>query len=119
MHKNSFLIFHKADGYSETLELGIATKNFEAEKFHSVADFLENLVDFERPDNIQPLVWYKFKTNLIPYISEARRMRNFANQIIEIEGKTYQLSVFILEKITDLEYAVCIQMKHEKRDVNL
>lgn len=113
MHKNSFLTFHKAEGYSETLEVGIATKNFESEKFLSVADFLENLTHFERPENIQPLVWYKFKTNLMPYISEVKKIRNFANKTVEIEGMPYQLRVFMLEKVTDLEYVVCVQVKYE------
>jgi len=117
MHKNSFLTFHKADGYLEILEIGIATKNFESKKFLSVADFLENLSEFERPENIQPLVWYKFKMNLMPYISEVQKIRNFANQVIQIEDKSYQLSVFILEKVTDLEYVTCIQVKHDKTDV--
>ena len=43
LHKDSILLFHKDEGYMEMAEVGIATRNFEREKFLKVAEFLEGI----------------------------------------------------------------------------
>lgn len=111
LHKNSFLIYYQDEGYTEQLEFGIATKSFEGNKFLNVADFLDNLDNLQKPSYMQQLVWLKFKTNLKPYMSEAVTLRNFASRSVCISGILYELKVFILEKVNDLEYATTIPIK--------
>lgn len=112
MHKNNFLTYHKAAGYVENIEFGIVTKSFEPEKFIEVANFLENLNDFQKPISVQSLVWYKLKNNLMPYVNEANKIRNFANKKVEIDGTLYELSVYILQKVTECEYVICIRVEN-------
>lgn len=111
LHKNSFLIYYQDEGYTEQLDFGIATKSFESEKFIAVANFLENLENLQKPEYMQPLVWLKFKTNLMPYVSEIVTLRNFAKQKVSISGQLYELKVFILEKSNETEYATTIPLK--------
>ena len=63
---------------------------------------------------MQPLVWYKFKTNLMPYVSEAEKIRNFANRLVCIGKIFYPLQVYLLEKVNDSEHAVSIDVKLDK-----
>ncbi len=114
LHKDSFLLYLKAAGYSEVLEVGIATKVFEREKFLDVAEFLEGLKDLEKPANMQPLVWLKFKNNLAPYVCEAGKLRNFADRLVEIEGETYPLKLYLLKPEKKNEYTVSIHLKLDR-----
>lgn len=111
LHKESFVLYFKDEGYTEDSKVGIATQNFEDEKFLKVAEFLEGLADMEKPPNMQPLLWYKFKNNFIPYLSESAKMRDFSNRKVTVCGKRYPLQVYLLKRVTDLEYAVEIEMK--------
>lgn len=111
LHKESFLSYCKYDGYTETAETGIATTNFENKKFSDAADFLERLPKLEKPSNMPPLLWYKFKNSLMPYISEVVRLRNFASQKVSICGTLCHLHVYLLEKVNESEYAVSIKIR--------
>lgn len=115
LHKESSLLYSRDDGYTETAEVGIATRNFEKEKFLEVADFLERLPEYEKSSNVQSLVWYNFKKNLMPYMSKAEKIRDFANQKVTICNSLYQLHVYLLEKINELEYAVSIEIKLDNK----
>ncbi len=110
LHKESFLVAYKSDGYKETVEVGIATRRFEKEKFLKVAEFLE---DFEMPSNMSPLVWYKLKNNLMPYVGEVSKLRDFANQKVMICGHLYPLHVYLLEWSKGTEYTVTIELRME------
>lgn len=114
LHKESFLVYYKDSGYTETAELGIATKRFENEKFLEVADFLEKLPELENPSNMQPLLFCKLKNNLMPYMSEAVKMREFANKKVTISGNLYQLHVYLLKWLRESEYAVSIEIKMDE-----
>lgn len=72
---------------------------------------MEKLQGREEPLNIQELHTYKLKNNLMPYVSEAPKLRRFSNHEVEVCGKLYPLNVYLLEKVTDLEYAVKVEMK--------
>lgn len=111
LHKESFILYFKDEGFTEKTEIGIATKNFEDEKFLKAAELLEKLKDMQKPPNMQSLYWHKFKNNLMPYVSEAPKLRRFSNHEVEVCGKLYPLNVYLLEKVTDLEYAVKVEMK--------
>lgn len=63
LHKESFLLYYKDDGYVEIEEIGIVTKNFEPEKFKQVAEKLKKMVSEEKKD-IPQLVSIKLKNNL-------------------------------------------------------
>ncbi len=111
LHKNSFCIYYTDSGFEEHVEFGIATRNFEKDKFEQVAIFLENLNVLEKPSNLPDLVWLKFKNSLMPYLCEAQKIKNFAEKNIEISGKVYHLKVFILEKQDDCEYVVKVPLE--------
>lgn len=113
LHKESFLVYHKNAEYRESIQFGITTQSFEEKKFVEVAEFLDKLLDLEQPECMQPLVWTKYKTSLMPYRSEVNRLRNFANRVIEISGKSYMLSVYLIEKASDSEYAVAVEVGQE------
>lgn len=115
IHKESFLTAYKSYGYTETTEIGLATKSFEREKFLKVADFLANLEDYENPPNMTPLLWYKFKNNLMPYRSEESKMRNFADKRVEICGNSYDLQVYLLRWVKDSEYAASVEIKQKTK----
>ena len=111
LQKNSLLIIYHDENYEETLDFGIATRSFEPEKFVAVADFLEEIDELDKPQNMQELLWVKFKTSLKPYSSEIVKLRNFADEKVCISGRMYNLKVFILEKHSDTEYIATIPMK--------
>lgn len=111
IQKNSLLVIYCDENYEETLDLGLATRSFEPEKFIAVADFLEELDELDKPQNMQELLWVKFKTSLKPYSSEIVKLRDFANKKVFISGQMYDLKVFILEKQSDTEYITAIPMK--------
>lgn len=60
LHKESFMLYYKDDGYVENENIGIATKNFDESKFSAVADFMKKL--FEVDSNRVPLL---VKTKLV------------------------------------------------------
>lgn len=111
LHKNAFLLYYYDVGCTEKLEVGIATKRFESEKFLAVADFLEKLEDLPKPSHMQELVWLKFKTNLMPYVSEINVLKDFANRKVSFSGHSYELKVFLYEKLNDSEFVVCVPIK--------
>ncbi len=110
LHKDGILLFHKDEGYIEKVEVGIATRRFESEKFLKIAEFLEGLVNRQKPLNIQPLLWYKLKNNLMPYVSESEKIRDFAERKVCLCGNCYQLQVYLLEWVENCEYAVSIEI---------
>lgn len=115
LHKESFLLYLKNEGYAESAEVAIATKRFEKEKFLKAAEFLEGLADLEKPPNMQPLVWYKLKNDLLPYMGEAARMRNFANREVIVCGNIYPLHVYLLERAGEGEYAVSVELNFSQK----
>ena len=72
---------------------------------------MEELDELDKPQNMQELLWVKFKTSLTPYSSEIVKLRDFANKKVFISGQMYDLKVFILEKQSDTEYITAIPMK--------
>lgn len=113
LHKNSFLVYYQDEDYTEVVKFGIVTRSFENNKFLDVANFLDTFNDMPKPANMQELVWNKMKTNLIPYISEKEKLKNFSNEIVVIRGKEYKLHVFILEKRNESEFAIDVLLPLE------
>lgn len=109
LHKESFMLYYKDEGFEEREILGLATGNFESGKFIKAADLLELL--FEHTDSSVPrLVQLKLKKNLMAYRNESIRLRDFAEKRVNIGEKTYDLQVFLLEKISDTECEATVKM---------
>lgn len=104
------MVYRKNQGYTETAEVGIATRRFEEQKFRGLADFLENLEGLPKL-KINPQVWYKLQNQFKPYVNEAVKIREFADHKVTICGKSYSLNVFLLEQEKESEYAVSIELE--------
>lgn len=115
LHKNSFMLYYKDDGYEEHERIGIVTKRFEREKFLAVAEMLERLFREEKPE-IPELVAFKLKRNLLPYRKEIPRIRDFADKKVRISDKSYPLSVILLKETDDSQYVVSIQIRSKQQE---
>lgn len=113
LHKNSFLLFYKDEGYSEYEQIGIATTNFDSKKFIQVSQRLKQLLDNEHVQ-MTTLLSLKLKNNLNAYKNEVVKIKDFANHIIKIGDNTYEMKVFILKQINNLEYESTIQLSSDK-----
>lgn len=109
LHKESFLLYYKDDGYVEEERVGIVTKSFEPEKFKGVAEKLEKMISEEKKD-VPQLVAYKLKNSLRAYEKEIEPLYNFADKKIVISKTIYQLQVFFLQKVNDTDYEATIKM---------
>lgn len=117
LHKKSFLLYYKDDGYLEDERVGIVTKNFEPEKFKAVAKQLEKMIKNQEEVKVPPLVSFKLKNILRPYESEIKPLCDFANKRIKINGREYDLQVFLLQQINESDFEIIIKMvkdTHEK-----
>ena len=110
LHKESFLLYYKDDGYKENMKLGIVTSSFEPEKFKAVAEKLENFMTNEA-NNVPSLVSMKLKNNLRPYATEIEPLYNFSEKKIVIRDNVYPLYVFTLQKINETDYEANINIK--------
>lgn len=109
LHKDSFILYYKADGFTEDETLGIVTASFEKEKFAAAADLLERLLSDEN-GSVAKLVDLKLKNNLRPYENEIGRLRDFSREKIRISGQAYDLHVFLLEKVSALKSVVSVEV---------
>ena len=109
LHKDSFMLYYRNDGYEEKERLGLVTKNFEAQKFIAVADLLEQLLD-KGDIQASPLITLKLKNDLRPYRGELKNLRAFAEKKIKINEKRYDLHVFLLDQTGDGEYRTSLKM---------
>jgi len=111
LHKESFLLYYKAEGYVEQEEVGIVTTNFEPEKFREVAKRLNEIMTEDQGD-VPPLIFLKLKNSLKPYEHEGENLCNFADKKIVIGEKMYQLQVFLLSKVNEFDYRTTINMSY-------
>ncbi len=109
LHKNGFILYYKDEGFTEYESVGIVTKRFEAEKFTAASNLLEELFQKET-SSVPKLVEMKLKNNLGPYRNEVGRIRDFARRRVMLCGKTYDLKVILLEKMSQLEYKAAIKI---------
>ena len=109
LHKNSFMIYYIDDGYEEIEHIGIATKRFEPEKFREASDELDHMRNMPESDTLT-MPELKLKTLLNPYLPESKKLRDFADKLVYINGKGYDLNVHILTPISDNEWAVTLQV---------
>ncbi len=110
LHKDSLLVYRKDEGYTETEEVGIATRRFEGQKFYGLADFLENLGELPKL-KINPQSWFKVQNQYKPYVPEAAKIREFAGHKVTVCGRQYPLHVYLLEQVNESEYAVSIELE--------
>ncbi|MDD6071595.1 MAG: hypothetical protein PUC12_12415 [Clostridiales bacterium] len=113
LHRDSLFVYYRAEGYEEFERIGIATTNFDADKFSQVADLLESLL--RRDVKLNDLVLLKLKNSLSPYEGELARIKMFANKKVEIRKKIYDLEVFKLEQAADAVFSANIRM--DGRDI--
>lgn len=108
LHKDSFMIYLKDEGYTEEQNFGIATRCFESKKYHDVADFMEEILqtDVDPTD----LITLNLLNILKPYEYEIPKIRNFANQKVLINGVLYPLHIYILEKDSENNYVADVTM---------
>lgn len=52
----------------------------------------------------------KLKPLLNPYLHESKKLRDFADKLVYINGKGYDLNVHILTLVSDNEWAVTLQV---------
>ena len=107
LHKESFMIYYRDGGFTETEKIGIVTKNFEEQKFMDAALWIEKIFSGERK-NISPLLQWKLKNSFEPYLSEVERLKLFSKRKLLIGNKRYDLQVYLLEKKSDSEYEIKI-----------
>lgn len=108
LHWESLFVYYRADGYEKFERVGIATTNFDANKFFQVASLLESLI--QQDENLNNLILLKLKNSLSPYASELTKIKMFANRKVEIRQKIYDLEVFKLEPISETICATNIKM---------
>lgn len=109
LHKESFLLYYKDDGYRENMKFGIVTSSFEPKKFKAVAEKLEKLMTKE-VNSVPTLVNMKLKNNLRPYVTEIQHLYNFSEKKIVIRDNVYPLYVFTLQKINKTDYELNIKL---------
>lgn len=109
LHKNSFMLYYKDDGFSEDENIGIVTKRFEKGKFLAAAELLEDLFQKETA-SIPKLVDVKLKNNLGAYRNEVKRIRDFSEKRVTLFGKIYDLKVVLLERVSQEEYEASIKI---------
>lgn len=109
LHKDSFILYYKDDGFVEHENIGLITKNFEKEKFTAAADMLEALFG-NGTEKVPRLLELKLRNNLGAYKNEVKRIRDFSEKIVILCGKVYDLSVILLEKVSESEYAAAIKI---------
>lgn len=109
LHKNSFMLYYKDEGFFEEESVGLVTKRFEKEKFIAAANMLEAL--FEEDNSfVSTLLDVKLKNILRPYKNEIGRIRDFSERKIKIGDEIYHLKVIILEKESESIYAATINI---------
>ena len=52
----------------------------------------------------------KLKPLLNPYLHESKKLRDFADKLVHINGKDYDLDVFILSPVSDHEWEVTLKL---------
>lgn len=109
LHKESFLIYYRDEGFIEDENIGIITKRFEETKFASAADMLEDLFQRETP-SIPKLVEIKLKNNLGAYRNEVKRIRDFSEKTVILCGRIYDLKVVLLKNESGEEYRASIRI---------
>lgn len=109
LHKNSFMLYYRDEGYTEREELGIVTKNFESNKFLEVSEMIVKIIQ-EEDLEISPLLKLKLKKSLMPYLNQVEVLKRFSSKVVEIGGKTYSLKIFLLNQLEDSNYYVSIPM---------
>ena len=111
IHKESFMIYLKDEGYAEELETAIVTKNFENTKFKEVADYLEKISsEKDIPSGIPKLTYYKQQTLLMPYKTEVHKLRKFSERKLLIGTNEYNLTVYLLEKASENDYTTTVPL---------
>lgn len=114
LHKNTFMLYYVDDGYKEYERIGIITKHFESKKFLNVAEKLEKLFNDTNP-KVSELPELMLKKNLAPYMCEVKGIKDFSNRIITISSRTYNLQVFLLDKINDEKYMASIRIVADEK----
>lgn len=109
LHKNSFMLYYRDDGFTEYETVGLITKNFEKDKFEKAADMLESLFKQETA-TVPRLLEMKLKNNLGAYKNEIPRIRNFSEKKVMICEKTYDLKIILLKKVSETEYETSIKI---------
>lgn len=109
LHKNSFLLYYKDEGYIEEEKVGIVTSNFDENKFIEVADKLDEITNDE-DNNIPMLISLKTKNALFVKKGESKKIRNFAMRKIILGTTTYEINIFKLEQKTDNKFVSNIEM---------
>ena len=113
LHKESFLLYYKDEGYVEKAEVGIVTSSFEPEKFQKVSERLQFLLE-EGKKNVSSLVNLKLMNNLRAYVTEVKTLRDFSEKRIVIGSSIYPLQVYDLQKKNELEYEANIKICFEE-----
>lgn len=108
LHKDSFMLYYKDEGYSETESFGIATRKFEPEKLESVVKFVDEILNDES-EEITDIVRCKIRQRLEARSGDVEAVRNFAKKKVFIAGNYYDLQVVKLVQSGN-DYAVDVKL---------
>lgn len=95
IHKEGLTALYQHDGYTETVELGIVTREFDTEKIKRLAERLES--GLEEPAAIHGAIGQKYYMATQPLRKEIEVVKNFRDRKIKILGQMYDLQVFLLK----------------------
>ena len=109
LHKNSFILYLLDDKYKEDEKIGIATKEFDANKLIEAANAISSIIN-EENDIVPIIIQCKVKNQLLSYSSSIIQIKDFANKKVTINDKTYDLNVYLLESDGDHEWSTTIKL---------
>ena len=102
LHKDSILLYYLDEQYCEHMQIGLATKNFEAHKFSELADYVDGLMSQEV--DAQNLILMKVQRMLEPYAKATQIARKMAQQKLLIRDKEYHLNIYRLKQNSNMNY---------------
>ncbi|NRT79458.1 hypothetical protein [Clostridium beijerinckii] len=101
--KESLMVILRKDGFQEEGKVGIATREFNVDRFRTLSD---RLYDFSKDNSfkINPLIAVKFQKEMLPIKKDAEIMKLFSEKKIKILDDIYDLEVYILDDIGSNNY---------------
>ncbi len=108
--KEMLMVILKKEGFSEEGKVGIATREFNVDRFRALADKLYKASEEDSNAKINSLISTKFKRAMLPIKKEAEILKLFSEKKIKINSNIYDLEVYILENSNNNEYVYTLDI---------
>ena len=95
IHAAGLTVLYQYDGYMETVDFGIITREFDTEKIRRLGEKLESVL--EEPATVHGAIGKKYYIATQPLRKEIDIVKNFGNRKIRILNQMYDLQVILLE----------------------